>query len=159
MSRQIQLRRGTDTQNDNFTGAEGEIIFDISNQTLRVHDGATPGGVKLAKASEIPSNETMAVSSFPGLISKSFELGASGSQYTAPADGYFSFIMTSGTTNGYLTIYTRNPFLRTSCFPSNENHWAACFLPVTKGNNVIIEYNLTGKLQNLKFYYANGVKN
>ncbi len=53
MARQIQIRRGTTLENDNFTGAIGEITMDTDAKTLRVHDGETPGGVALAKESEI----------------------------------------------------------------------------------------------------------
>jgi hypothetical protein len=54
MSRQIQIRRGTAAENDNFTGAIGEVTMDTTNKTLRVHDGETLGGTVLAKQSEIP---------------------------------------------------------------------------------------------------------
>lgn len=54
MSRQIQFRRGTADEHKNFTGAEGEITVDLTNKTLRVHDGVTAGGTMLAKKSEIP---------------------------------------------------------------------------------------------------------
>lgn len=53
MSRQIQIRRGTAAENDNFTGAIGEVTMDTTNKTLRVHDGETLGGTVLAKQSEI----------------------------------------------------------------------------------------------------------
>jgi len=48
MATQIQLRRGTATQHATFTGAVSEITFDTSNNTVRVHDGSTAGGYKLA---------------------------------------------------------------------------------------------------------------
>ena len=54
MSRQIQFRRGTATEHENFIGAMGEITGDTTNKALRVHDGTTVGGVPLAKQSEIP---------------------------------------------------------------------------------------------------------
>lgn len=54
---QVKLRRGTatehDTTNGGFTGAEGEVTVDTTNDTLRVHDGSTAGGVRLAKHSEL----------------------------------------------------------------------------------------------------------
>lgn len=53
MARQIQIRRGTTLENDNFTGAVGEITMDTDAKTLRVHDGETVGGVALARASDI----------------------------------------------------------------------------------------------------------
>jgi hypothetical protein len=51
---QIQFRRGSSAEHETFTGAPGEITVDTSNNTLRVHDGETPGGTTLAKRSEIP---------------------------------------------------------------------------------------------------------
>lgn len=44
----LQFRRGTEAQNDAFTGSAGEITFDTTNKTLRAHDGATAGGSVLA---------------------------------------------------------------------------------------------------------------
>ena len=54
MSRQIQIRRGSATEHQNFTGAIGEITMDTTNNTLRVHDGETAGGTMLARQSELP---------------------------------------------------------------------------------------------------------
>jgi len=59
MSRQIQIRRGTATEHENFTGAAGEVTMDTTNNTLRVHDGQTAGGIALAKQSEIPAPYVM----------------------------------------------------------------------------------------------------
>ena len=58
MSRVLQIRRGTTAQNDNFTGLAGEITFDTTAKTIRVHDGATLGGFALARADEIPDPAT-----------------------------------------------------------------------------------------------------
>jgi hypothetical protein len=44
------LRRGTDTQHTTFTGAEGEVTVNTTNDSLHVHDGSTAGGTELAKA-------------------------------------------------------------------------------------------------------------
>lgn len=53
MSRQIQLRRGTSTEHETFTGAPGEVTVDTTANTLRVHDGQTPGGTELARAESV----------------------------------------------------------------------------------------------------------
>ena len=55
----VQLRRGTDTEHSSFTGAVGEITVDTTNDTLRVHDGSTAGGVRLAKLSEAGGSGTV----------------------------------------------------------------------------------------------------
>lgn len=49
MSTQVQLRRGTTAENDEFTGAEGEITIDTTNDTIRVHDGLRRGGYPVMK--------------------------------------------------------------------------------------------------------------
>lgn len=49
-STQVQFKRGTTTQNNAFTGAEGEITIDLTTLAVRVHDGLTVGGYELARA-------------------------------------------------------------------------------------------------------------
>lgn len=41
---QVKRRRGTAEQNNEFTGAEGEIVVNLTDKSLRVHDGQTKGG-------------------------------------------------------------------------------------------------------------------
>lgn len=53
MAIEIKFRRGTATQHNSFTGANGEITVDTTNKTIRVHDGTTVGGTRLAKFNEI----------------------------------------------------------------------------------------------------------
>ena len=60
MPTQVQFRRGTTTQNESFTGAVGELSVDTTLDTVRVHDGSTAGGIRLAKYSEIQSGDITA---------------------------------------------------------------------------------------------------
>ena len=50
MTTAVQRRRGTNTEHATFTGLDGEITVNTTTYTLHVHDGATVGGVALAKA-------------------------------------------------------------------------------------------------------------
>ena len=50
MATQLQIRRGTNTQNASFTGAEGELSANTTNDSVHVHDGSTAGGFELARA-------------------------------------------------------------------------------------------------------------
>jgi hypothetical protein len=61
MPTQVQFRRGTTTQNNNFTGATGEISIDTTLKVLRVHDGSTAGGQALvgATAAQTLTNKTL----------------------------------------------------------------------------------------------------
>ena len=53
MSTQVQLRRDTAANVAAFTGAQGEVIVDTTNNRLVAQDGATPGGFAAAKLSEV----------------------------------------------------------------------------------------------------------
>ena len=62
MTTQVQLRRGTTAQHTTFTGAIGEVTVDTDLKTLKVHDGTTAGGTRIAKYSDIPSNLSFTIS-------------------------------------------------------------------------------------------------
>jgi hypothetical protein len=47
MATQVQFRRGTTTQNNAFTGANGELSVDTDVKTIRLHDGVTGGGAAI----------------------------------------------------------------------------------------------------------------
>jgi len=49
MSTQIKTRRGTAAEHTSFTGAEGELTVNTTNDSVHVHDGATAGGHELAR--------------------------------------------------------------------------------------------------------------
>jgi len=49
MAKLLRLRRGTTTQHNTFTGAEGEVTIDTSKDTAVVHDGVTAGGRPLLR--------------------------------------------------------------------------------------------------------------
>lgn len=52
---QVQYRRGTSSQLATFTGAQGEMVVDTTNNRVVVQDGATAGGFPAAKLSEAGS--------------------------------------------------------------------------------------------------------
>ena len=49
MAKLLKLRRGTTSQHNTFTGAEGELTIDTTKDTAVVNDGTTAGGHPLAK--------------------------------------------------------------------------------------------------------------
>ena len=53
MPTQLQLRRGTTSQNDSFTGAVGEVTVDTGTESLRIHDGSTGGGFEVVPSGAI----------------------------------------------------------------------------------------------------------
>ncbi len=61
MTEQLQLRRGTAAQVAAFTGAQGELVVDTTNNRAVVNDGATAGGWPAAKLAEVITNARTAV--------------------------------------------------------------------------------------------------
>lgn len=49
MPSEVQFRRGSESENNNFLGAEGELSVNTTNNALRVHNGIATGGFELAK--------------------------------------------------------------------------------------------------------------
>ena len=46
----FQLFRGTDAQVAGYNGADGEIVYNMTNKSLHVFDGGTAGGFELKNA-------------------------------------------------------------------------------------------------------------
>lgn len=76
MPTQVRFRRGTTAQNNNFTGASGEITINTSNNTIRVHDGATLGGTELATVAHVTNSIANVIDSAPQLLDTLNELAA-----------------------------------------------------------------------------------
>jgi hypothetical protein len=57
--RQILLKRGTTAQSLTYTGPLGEVTLDTDLDTLRIHDGVTPGG-KMINSSPTYGNANVA---------------------------------------------------------------------------------------------------
>ena len=78
----VQFRRGTTAQNNNFTGAAGEISYDNEINTIRVHDGSTAGGsIMITSVSTATlTNKTMGASLLVA-DSDSYDLGVDGKRF------------------------------------------------------------------------------
>ena len=65
----LQLRRGTTSQNNSFTGSVGEVSVDTTLDTLRVHDGSTAGGFEVTTntATQTLTNKTITSPTVSGL--------------------------------------------------------------------------------------------
>ena len=61
MSVQVKSRRDTAANLAAFTGAQGEIVVDTTNNRIALQDGVTPGGWPAAKLSEVVTNARVAI--------------------------------------------------------------------------------------------------
>lgn len=62
MSVQVKRRRDSAVNVAAFTGAQGELVVDTTNNRVTVHDGVTAGGWAAAKLSEVVTTKRVAVS-------------------------------------------------------------------------------------------------
>ena len=90
MAIQIQLRSGTTTEHNTFTGAVGEVTVDTTKDTLVVHDGVTVGGFPVAARAN--NGGTISLIKKDGTVSM-----------TIPTDGLLNNTLTSAATNQALT--------------------------------------------------------
>lgn len=49
----VLFLRGSDAAIDVYVGVEGEIVVDRVNKTVRLMDGTTPGGIRLATVADL----------------------------------------------------------------------------------------------------------
>jgi len=49
----FQLFRGTDAQVAAYTGADGELVYNMTNHALHINDGVTPGGFVFKTAEDM----------------------------------------------------------------------------------------------------------
>jgi len=84
-------------------------------------------------------------------------LGASHSNYTAPANGWVFFAKASGSSGQFNSITnSTGGGLRSDCGAANSNQWATVNCPVKKGDIFSIEYTTSGETKIFRFIYAEG---
>ena len=83
-------------------------------------------------------------------------LGASGTEYTAPANGYFYIDKISASTNQYvnLTNVTKSFELHNQINPTSTA--ITVFMPVLKNDVITAKYTASGSTKTFRFYYAQG---
>ena len=101
MATQVQYRRGTQVQNDAFTGALGEMTIDTTNGTMRVHNGVTAGGSNIATVGYVTAAITAATPSQIINGTSLINIGSSGANIIANVAGTTTLrITTAGLENG-----------------------------------------------------------
>lgn len=142
-----------------YAKGNGTLYFKVDNavQNLELMDAgaitqtlATKTDMAQAAAASMPSSKYI-----------NLTLGASGDSYTAPADGFFTIAKVTGTTSHtYCDLYnvTANLALRSNNSGSSSTAHSI-YIPVAKGDNVVVNYNATGNTNRFRFVYAKGAQN
>lgn len=114
------------------------------------------------KIAEPARDELFVVSSsgfgFPSNNYDDLELGASGTQYTAPANGYFYIDKSTNGNGQYVVFYTPNSSLdgELAMIVYQSGQHCSMLYPALKGKNVIVSYNAGGTTNKFRFIYAEG---
>ena len=85
-------------------------------------------------------------------------LGVSGQSYIAPADGLFLCNKLATDTNQYVNMHNLKTDLTHISWSFQTNNGLKTYLPVMKGDSIVIEYTTNGFLENFRFIYAQGAK-
>lgn len=85
-------------------------------------------------------------------------LGASGSTYTAPANGWFAINKANTAAGQSVTLYNESSHFRTLCANPAVGSGLSTFIPVKKGDIIAVFYDAGGDLQWFRFIYDEGVK-
>lgn len=106
------------------------------------------------------ANIKMAHNAMPSDTFIDLTLGASGTTYTAPADGYFYLNKTAGSDWYYIQFTVRKTgdnLLLYRLFDSDYRTSPLCIVaPVKKDTVITIDYNATGTTNHFRFIYAQG---
>jgi hypothetical protein len=99
MAIQLQLRKGTASENDAFTGVVGEITADTTSKTIRVHDGINAGGFTLVAkdASGNFAGNVITATSFSGDGSALTGISAGATVVTKSDDVSYNVVFTNET--------------------------------------------------------------
>lgn len=150
---------------NNSTYQDGAPVQERATQMyLYFYVGETVQNANLIDIGRITENyatrDFAQSASFPSNRSINLTLGASGSTYTAPANGWFSVggnDLETGNDFKYVMRIESTRFGVSSTNPSGTTGWLAGVLPVKKGDTVNIYYSgLTSTGVFFKFVYAEG---
>ena len=98
----------------------------------------------------------MAHNAMPSNVYDKLTLGATGTEYTAPADGYVKIYKKTSAVNQYLTLQDITNNLAMTGLNSTSAQGIQVFIPIKKGNKFTVNYTAGGSETLFIFIYAVG---
>lgn len=83
-------------------------------------------------------------------------LGASGTIYTAPANGWFYVWKTSTAVGEYILFANQNSAVADIIYSSTTGNQCRLLMPARKGDGISVQYSLNGDTRRFVFVYAEG---
>jgi len=161
---------------DYFDLAQGNMYNEKDNRNY-LSDGVTPFNRCIAgkfvkgtngvitsltpktvfRALDYNDSSTISGWSMPSSRYIDLTLGASGANYTAPANGWIFFAKASDSSGQFNAITnSTGGGLRSDCTASSSGQWATVNCPVKRGDIFSIEYTTSGETKRFRFIYTEG---
>lgn len=162
LSNQVNLGITTDSSK---SGIVADLTSKKANLYLYFYVGETVQNANLIDAGRIgevlptkTDKVQAAQASMPSSKYINLTLGASGSNYTAPANGYFCIRKISSGAGQILWLQNASAGNLSSPLQKSttNNEYLSAFVPAKKSHKVAIEYTLGGATQFFRFIYAEG---
>ena len=150
-----------------YTASLSRIIFTYAqgNGSLYYYVGETVQNANLINAGRIEETlvkkvdmQQATIASFPSDRYIDLTLGASGTTYTAPANGYFYLNKTKAGQTQYIALknITGNIGVWSNGNPQATNGLVYTYIPAKKGDIVETVYSTSGTTNEFRFIYAQG---
>lgn len=97
------------------------------------------------------------IASMPSSRYVDLTLGASGTEYTAPANGFVILDRTASAAGQYMALLNISNQLNSEVVSSGKHTWTI-YIPVKKGDKFTAQYSFGGTLYLFRFIYAEGEK-
>lgn len=123
-----------------------ELNLDVADMADKDFSNITSAGTSLASGWSMPSSRYIDLT-----------LGASGATYTAPANGYFTFLANAGNSTSSCIMINNSNILCAQGKSGGYNNSYYVSIPVKKGQSMELYYN-AGSLSSVdfRFIYAEG---
>lgn len=134
------------------------FIYAKSNGSLYFFVASVAQNAPLANLGRIEETKVDKNSSwgFPSNRYIDLTLGASGSKYTAPANGYFTLTKRTSSSTQYISIINSVSGIGSNCFPAGTDDVLKVTVPVAKNDVISVYYNAGGITNAFRFVYAEG---
>ena len=136
-------------------------LYFYVGETVQNANLINAGRIEEKVASLIPDNSSLIAGyGMPSDRYIDLTLGASGTEYTAPANGWLCFAKQASATNQRIALFnasSQSDTMLGSCiFSSSNSQGLHIFVPAKKGDRIAVIYNAAGTNIYFRFIYAKG---
>ena len=140
-----------------WLACDGSAVSRTDYADLFAAIGTTFGPGDGISTFNLPGLDNLFNNMIPSSVYDDLTLGASGSTYTAPADGYFTLAKWASSGQIVVIESLSNGCRSFAC--TNVSEYPSATLPVKKGDSIAIYYTASGNVLYFRFVYAEETQN